>query len=218
MTDEKRMEIIESVSVDEAGYDATVGVMGQWGDTSKDRCSTKLSRCVELAADEIRKQDKPRVIDIGCFEGYTYDWLKKTLPDTPFEYSGFDIDPEAIIKAASDHQETDAKYFLKNLYTFTRQYADIAICSRVLIHVPDVEEALRKILLAAPVAVVSFSFKEKSQILKNTVRIPNRPNGVYYHRYVTTAALTKLFADMNIVCDKVPRAIRGTHSMVIRYG
>jgi len=197
--------------------DSTIGVMGQWDNPTKERISRKLLRSVELVAEEALQIPFPNILDIGCFTGYTYDWLVKYIQGD-FKYLGIDIDAEAIEIATKTHNAKPI-YRTHDLYGINCPFADIAICSRVLIHVPDFRKALEKILTAAPVAVISLSFSDRWQIIKKTVGMQDQsPDGVYYHRYVTTANLEKMFNELGIVCSKIPNTTKGTHSMVIRNG
>jgi SAM-dependent methyltransferase len=82
------------------------------------------------------------VLDVGCYAGYVYDWLKPK----PRHYLGVDILPEAIDAARQLHPGVDFK--VGDIFALEDR-ADLVFCSRVLIHIPYFERAVESLCRAA---------------------------------------------------------------------
>jgi trans-aconitate methyltransferase len=93
---------------------------------------------------QIQKHCARSVLDVGCNLGYTYDWLKYAGID--IEYTGIDINPDMIAEAEKRHTQPGPVFDVADLFTMGQGYAaDVVFCSRVLIHLPDFQEAVRKL-------------------------------------------------------------------------
>lgn len=92
------------------------------------------------------------VLDVGCYGGYLYDWLRDrcfgSLAD--FSYTGVDIDPDVVAAARRVHAGApNATFDTGDVYALTEVFGerafDVVFCSRVLIHIPYHERALREL-------------------------------------------------------------------------
>lgn len=83
-------------------------------------------------------KDGDTILDVGCGRGVFYEVLGR-----PAGYCGIDIDAGEIEKAKETWPE--AKFELKDLYDIKGRW-DVVICSRVLIHHPDFEAAMKVLL------------------------------------------------------------------------
>lgn len=101
------------------------------------------------------------ILDVGCNAGYLYDWLCKYY-DHPFEYIGVDIDAE-MIKEARELHDDQPKFMQEDLFDLDVR-ADVVFCSRVLIHLPDFERAMRVLYDAClKAAVVTLKVAKQEQ-------------------------------------------------------
>lgn len=85
-----------------------------------------------------------RVVDVGCGEGFTIEYLRARLPD--LEFTGVDSDPDALTIATlrvGGAQFGQAR--IEDL-PFPDGGADLVLCLEVLEHLPQPEAALREIL------------------------------------------------------------------------
>jgi SAM-dependent methyltransferase len=93
------------------------------------------------------------ILDIGCYAGYVYDYLAKCLcvGVNDFSYLGIDIREEAITGARAHHAGAlNAEFRQVDLFslanTFRKKEFNVCFSSRVLVHLPRFEEAMRNIL------------------------------------------------------------------------
>lgn len=102
----------------------------------------------------IKLLPKPvKIADIGCYGGYVYDYLIKVakLKKDEFEYTGIDIQEDAIEAAKIVHKDKpNARFQVGDIYelsnTFKNDEFDVAICSRVLIHIPYFKKAVKNLV------------------------------------------------------------------------
>lgn len=109
-----------------------------------------------LAA-HLQSMQKPwNILDIGCYAGYVYDYLTKGIcrETNDFSYLGIDIREEAIKGARAHHAtSSNAEFRQLDLFnltdTFKKKEFDVCFSSRVLVHLPRFEEAMRNILFCS---------------------------------------------------------------------
>ena len=78
------------------------------------------------------------LVDVGCGDGYLYDYL--TRIGFRNNYTGIDRDRESIERARERNKEVD--YRIGELKDLQGSW-DVVFSSRVLIHIPDLEENIR---------------------------------------------------------------------------
>lgn len=98
----------------------------------------------------LRKLPPPvKIIDVGCYGGYLYDYLRtnvfKNIAD--FSYTGVDIQGPAIEAAKEMHKGFDnAQFLVGDIFDLKQKFGkcsfNVAVCSRVLIHLPHFEKAI----------------------------------------------------------------------------
>ena len=91
----------------------------------------KIYKNIEDLKDFLGPDDE--LLDVGCGQGHLSHHLKHP------KYSGIDLFPENIAEARSRH---DGKFEVGNLFDLKGQW-DVIFCSRVLIHVPNFELAVK---------------------------------------------------------------------------
>lgn len=114
------------------------------------RTVSKINSGMEAVKSLVEKHPGASVLDVGCFHGYAYNWLKRYCT-APFQYTGIDMNSAAIEYAAQYNPE--AAYKVQDLFALSERY-DVVLCSRVLIHVDDWRRALKKLVEASRRAVV----------------------------------------------------------------
>lgn len=82
------------------------------------------------------------ILDVGCYHGDVYESVKHIGVD----YLGIDLFDSVISEARRKHKE--ATFKVQDLFELTDQ-ADIVFCCRVLMHIPDFEIAVWKLIEAA---------------------------------------------------------------------
>lgn len=87
------------------------------------------------------------LLDVGCNVGNIYKELGR-----PEKYFGIDLNADLISKARADYGD---KFEVGDLYELDKS-ADVVLCSRVLMHLPDLEPAIRKLRSAARKHCVLF--------------------------------------------------------------
>ena len=99
---------------------------------------------MQVLVTHLKKLMKPvRLLDVGCYGGYLYDYLIRHGVDV--DYTGIDIVPAAVEAAAKAHKDTDARFMVGDVYDlsqFKNNEFDVVCCYRVLIHIPFWERAL----------------------------------------------------------------------------
>lgn len=87
---------------------------------------------------------QPRVVDVGCGEGFTIEYLRPRLPH--LEMTGVDLDPDALTIASL--RVAGAQFGLAGAtdLPFPDASVDLVLCLEVLEHLPDPAAALREIL------------------------------------------------------------------------
>ena len=101
----------------------------------------------------------PRVLDVGCYGGYCYDWLARKCPG--LVYTGIDVDAAAVYAARAAHTGSPATFALGDMFDLKSTIAqsgpfDAVLCLRVVIHTPWLAKSLRQLATAAPVALVGL--------------------------------------------------------------
>lgn len=164
-------------------------------------------------------REKVGVLDVGCYGGYFLDYLKRiTFADLgDFSYVGIDIQERAVAAAQAAHpDEAEDTFRLGDVYSLAAQFGeestDIAYCSRVLIHLPYFEDAVRNLYAVARRAVfLVVTMAPQSYVQK--MRRRNLDTGheeYYFFRYFSPEeiknAAEPLGADYRIIHSRGPYA------------
>lgn len=144
---------------------------------------------------------KPRqtpfsVLDVGCYGGYVFDYLKRYvfLNGEEFNYTGVDIDPNVVKAASHVHSdEPNARFQEADLYALDKSFAensfDIVLCSRVLIHIPRFKDAIEQLFKVSKSAVLTIIVVTDTPVLEKIHR-KNLDNGVeldyFFRKYSET--------------------------------
>lgn len=89
------------------------------------------------------------ILDVGCYAGYARDFFRNND-----NYLGIDLFPEHIELAREYHPDCPDKFKVGDLFELEDK-ADVVVCSRVLIHIPNFKEAVAKLIAAANRLVVA---------------------------------------------------------------
>lgn len=103
---------------------------------------------------EILEKEPTKICETGCGEGEITTYIKQCMPKAHID--AFDISEKVILNATEQHDNID--FFVGNIYTMeviepkqgkkhilnTNEY-DLVVCSEVLEHLEEPENALKKI-------------------------------------------------------------------------
>ena len=81
---------------------------------------------------ELREGDS--LLDVGCYLGDIADFCE--------DYTGVDINVDSVEMAKSFHPKKN--FYVGDVFSLEGAY-DVVFCSRVLIHLPDFEKALKRL-------------------------------------------------------------------------
>jgi 2-polyprenyl-3-methyl-5-hydroxy-6-metoxy-1,4-benzoquinol methylase len=88
--------------------------------------------------------ERVRVLDVGCYAGYLYDYLVKH--HNCIEYTGIDVNEDVVDAAKVLHNDTPARYIVGDILNpsdkLIENSFDIVCCHRVIIHLPYFEQVL----------------------------------------------------------------------------
>jgi SAM-dependent methyltransferase len=106
-------------------------------------------------ASHLQAMPRPwKILDVGCYAGYVYDYLTKAGTLLAFSYVGIDIREEAVAGAKAHHlTSANAQFRVGDLFKLMETYQegefDICFSARVLVHLPNFKDAMRNILFCA---------------------------------------------------------------------
>lgn len=113
-------------------------------------------------------KDGDTILDVGCGVGVFYKHLGE-----PPGYFGIDIDAGEISKAKEAWPEADFR--VMDLYDLKGRW-DVVICSRVLVHLPDFEGAMKVLLGCAKRLCIILVGIEHD-------RVGQEESGVYFRQF-----------------------------------
>ncbi|MDD4737477.1 MAG: class I SAM-dependent methyltransferase [Kiritimatiellae bacterium] len=164
-------------------------------------------------AERLSQREEPfRILDVGCYGGYVFDYLKSRASSwkAPFEYTGVDIQERAIRDAQQAHAgEPRASFQRGDLFELSHQFSsasfDVVVCYRVLHHLPRFRDCLRELAAVSKGWVhTALPIKERSHCVR--MRETNLDTGTItysFHRYfsreeiVETAEALSLQAEIH---------------------
>ncbi len=115
------------------------------------------------------------ILDVGCYHGDVYDYVN----DIGVDYLGIDLFESHIAEAKRKHK--DAKFKVEDLFQL-KESADIVFCSRVLMHIPDFELAVSKLIYAAKKYAILVLPIGKPEVMVENGGI-NPEHNVYFRRF-----------------------------------
>lgn len=163
----------------------------------------------------IRKLPKPvKILDVGCYGGYLYDYLRQFSFKnySEFSYFGIDIDKPSIMAAKYLHKKyKNAHFKVGDIYSITQDFKpeefDVVCCYRVIIHIPFFEEAVKNLCFAASKFVhIALLIEDKESCRKiRETDLDTDKKAIYFIRAVTKGMIeesaNKLDLDYQITTD-----------------
>jgi len=126
------------------------------------------------------------ILDVGCYHGDVYDYIKHIEVD----YLGIDLFESHIEQAKHKHPEANFK--VVDLFQLEDK-ADIVFCSRVLMHIPDFDIAIEKLINAAKkYCIILIPIRDKDEILTEKGS-KDSSHIVYFRRFSKNTVDNALF-------------------------
>jgi len=148
------------------------------------------------------------ILDVGCGGGHYLFTLDKILTEN-FKYTGLDATAFYIKKAndafCSEHSFVNpyrlyTKFLLGDIYKMPipDQYADIVMCSNVLLHLPSIVVPISELVRVAKKFIVirtligNSSFRIKHIIDSEIYDLNGEPENYYYYNIYSESYITTL--------------------------
>lgn len=134
----------------------------------------------------------PRVIDVGCYGGYAFDWLERKIPGV--RYLGVDIEPGFVEAAARAHAGKAASFSVGNALDLNQHFLDrhgtfdAALCLRLVIHLPFLDRIFEGLMRAAPLALVGLRLAPKDCAVE---RIDDVSGQRHFYRWFSLATVER---------------------------
>lgn len=159
------------------------------------------------------------LLDVGCYGGYLYDFIASRSKGSSVmpNYTGIDINPDVVRAAAEVHKLPNTRFEVGDVFALEKQFGaasfDYVVCSRVLIHLPYMEDALRNLFaVAKSKALVILEVGDRSSLqMIDRMDSEGQVIASYYYRRVALSAVKKicrgLTDDFRIVACQGPYSL-----------
>lgn len=135
----------------------------------------------------------PRVLDVGCYGGYAFDWLRQKSPS--IDYLGVDIEPGYVKDAAESHKHlAGAKFTAGNALDLNSHFRDkhgdfdAALCLRLVIHLPFLEAVLAGLMRMAPLALVGLRISSADRAVERLDEVSGQR---HFYRWFSEATIRR---------------------------
>ncbi len=154
-----------------------------------------------------------RLLDVGCYGGYAFDYLRNAFADTPgaLDYTGVDVQPAAVEAARLAHAGlADARFEVGDVFRLTATWPtpafDVVLAYRVLHHLPHFEQCLAQLAgvarhfvhLALPLAE-----RDQCQRMEEISRTDQRAVHSYF-RHFSADTVRRAAAAAGCGCEIIP--------------
>ena len=172
----------------------------------------------------LRSYTRPfRVLDVGCYGGYVFDYLKmhSSSFQAPFQYTGVDIQPSAVRGALAAHQhDAQAHFETGDVFKLTEQFADrpfdVAVCYRVLHHLPYFPKCLQELCRVVRDFVhTALPIKARSQCMR--IKEENTQTGkttVIYFRHFSPGEIEAAVSSLSVAKHTIAHYANSPYSAV----
>lgn len=170
----------------------------------------------------IRKRaGRTTVLDMGCYAGYVYDYLRVgcKILNGQLTYMGVDIRPEAIEGAKElhkNHPETSFK--VGSVFDIGEPDShDIVFSARVLIHLPNFRQAVENMInMAREYAFLAIKVEERGSCRRMRKHDKTRDEIMdYFYRTVSFDDLKEIARDFKVKV-KVEERGKAYQSVILR--
>lgn len=156
--------------------------------------------------------EKPvRILDIGCYGGYLYDYLKANASGRIAHYTGVDIQPSVIEAAKRIHGDSpDATFEVGDAMRLSERFGprsfDIVCCYRVAIHMPFFKKLLFNLLRVADGFVHIALFIQDRDMCRRLEEtdIDTGKKAIYYHRFISEGTIKECIAGVPVSYKIIP--------------
>lgn len=138
--------------------------------------------------------DSIKILDVGCYAGYLYDYLVK---NHNINYTGIDINQDVIESAKILHKNTTAKFKVGDIFDpppeLLDNMFDVVCCHRLTIHLPYFEQALFNLINLSKdiVHVILFVGEDCCDKCMET-NVETGKTSFYYKRYVSAETINSI--------------------------
>ena len=172
-----------------------------WIDNPKEM-SPHLPNISDLKDIIIPAFEKPvSILDVGCYGGYLYDYLKTNAPGRIAHYTGVDIQPSVIEAARRIHGDNPDVTFevgdaLELSECFMPRWFDIVCCYRVAIHLPYFKTLLFNLLRVADSYVHLALFIQDRDMCRRVEEtdLDTGKKTIYYRRFISEDTIKECIA------------------------
>jgi 2-polyprenyl-3-methyl-5-hydroxy-6-metoxy-1,4-benzoquinol methylase len=116
--------------------------MSDWRDTNMKQNYPKklgkISKYLDVVKGLLRPEDS--LLDVGCGRGFVYEYLGHE------NYQGIDLSADEV--EAATNRFPGVRFEVGDLFSLTGTW-DVVLCSRVLMHVAPLDEAIKSLMTAA---------------------------------------------------------------------
>ena len=159
------------------------------------RIRKNLARFARLLPKPDPYREPVSVLDVGCYGGYAFDWLKKRRGTSAvLNYLGVDIEPGFVAEAERAHRGTVARFTVGNAldlnsHFFEKHVAfDAALCLRLVIHLPFLDRVLAGLMRGAPVALVGLRVAPEDSAVERLDEVSGKR---HFYRWFSLATIEK---------------------------
>ena len=165
------------------------------------------------------------LLDVGCYGGYVYDYIKQKTIYSKYKkssYTGIDVQVNAIEAAEYVHREDSNVNFLAGDVfrlpeCFPPRSFNVVCCYRVLIHLPYFERALADLVHIADKfvhVVLHIQDKDICRRCEETDLITGK-KVIYYHRYISEKTIKGALSGLPVSYTIVPVPGNAYASLII---
>jgi len=182
-----------------------------WIDNPKEM-SPHLPNISDLKDIIIPAFEKPvSILDVGCYGGYLYDYLKTNAPGRIAHYTGVDIQPSVIEAARLIHGDIpDATFEVGDALELSECFGprsfDIVCCYRVTIHLPYFKKILSNLLRVADGIVHLVLFIQDYDWCRRfeETDLDTGKKVIYYQRFISEATIKDCIAGLPVSYKIIP--------------
>lgn len=152
--------------------------MSDWRNTAMTQNNpsklSKIEKCLALVKSLLKPEDS--FLDVGCGRGFVYNYLGHK------NYLGVDLSADEVQEAKERFPE--GRFEVGDLFSL-KGFWDVVLCSRVLLHVAPLDEAIKVLLAAANKKLILITAVSTEDLVEEITR----DFGRFYFRTISRTTL-----------------------------